>query len=76
MDNWDPVIIYQMVAEQHRERVARGEAAQRLAAALGARSVRTRLATALVALAHHFDFDPARRAGGRVDKGLAPPISA
>ena len=74
MDNWDPVIIYQMVAEQHRERVARGEAAQRLAAVLGARSVRTRLATALVALAHH--LDPARRAGGRVDKGLAPPISA
>ena len=58
MDYWDPSVVYQMVAEQHRERVARGEAALRLETALGAGGVRVRLAKTLASLAHH--LDPAR----------------
>jgi hypothetical protein len=59
MDNWHPNIVYQMALDRHQENVARGVAKQ-LAAVPGSRPVRTRLATALTALARR--LDPARHA--------------
>ncbi|MGN6672479.1 MAG: hypothetical protein ACTHMA_04205 [Thermomicrobiales bacterium] len=51
MDNWNTTVVYDMLTLQHDERMARSEAAQRLAAAAGARPQRARLATRLLVLA-------------------------
>ncbi len=55
MDFWDDATLQLYVGMQHRERVAQGEAARRLARALGHRSVRAWLAQDLLALAARLD---------------------
>jgi hypothetical protein len=74
MDNWHPNIVYQMATDRHREKVARGEAAQRQAATLNAGPVRARLATALIALARR--LDPALRTARQEETTLTPGIPA
>ena len=74
MDNLHPAIVYQIIIDRHRENVARGEAAQRLDDALGARPVRTRLAGALATLARH--LDPAPRTARPDGAELAPSAPA
>jgi hypothetical protein len=52
MNDWDTTDLYQIVALQlHKERVARGEAAQQLASVLGAQPRRANLAARLLTLA-------------------------
>lgn len=52
MDHWDTTDPYQLVALQlHKERVARGEAAQQLATILGTQPHRASLAVGLLTLA-------------------------
>ncbi|MGN6562739.1 MAG: hypothetical protein ACTHMU_08770 [Thermomicrobiales bacterium] len=65
MVHWNPDIVYFLADERHWEDMARGEEAQRLAAIVGTRSARDRLATALVTLARQLDPDarPAAREG-------------
>jgi hypothetical protein len=63
MENWDPDIVYRIVAAEHRERIARGVAAQRLAEAIRSRPVRARLAATLVTFAAR--LDPPRRITSR-----------
>ena len=55
MDNWDASVVYRVAIDQHQERVARGQAAQRLAEALGVRPLRVRVAAALAAVAARLD---------------------
>lgn len=52
MEHWNADDLYQIALARHREDVARGEAAQRLTAALGSHLPRARFAATLVALAH------------------------
>jgi len=55
MEHWDASIVYDLTMTLHRERVARGVAAQSLAATQPALPVRARLADALAALAARLD---------------------
>jgi hypothetical protein len=55
MEHWDARVVYDLAIARHREDIARGEAAQRRAEALGARPARARLAAALLALAARLD---------------------
>jgi hypothetical protein len=87
MENWDHDIVYQLVAAEHQERIARDVAAQRLAESVESRPVRARLAAALVAFAarlphraassgaaaNSLRIAPARSGGGQpIDTGGSP----
>ena len=66
MENWNASVVYQLGGERHREHATRGETAYQVAAILNAQSARTRLATALVALAARLDpAAPGHGAGTR-----------
>lgn len=72
MDHIDPIIGYDIALGRHREDAARGEAAQRLATAVGTRPLRVRVATAALALARR--LDPASRPLLR--QGAAPSLAS
>ena len=43
MDNWHPIIVHPMALDRHREEIARGEAARRVAAVPSPHPVRARI---------------------------------